>query len=182
MKKAIGKQNKVEFSKYLSYLLRHNPSNVGLELSVGGYVSTKELIEAINNSENNPYIVTLLDLQRIVKEDKKQRYGFKEVDGDKFAMIRAHQGHSIDGLMMDFTLVNEPPRYLYHGTSVENARKIKESGILKPMSRQLVHLSKDLDTATTVAKRHGTPVIFRIDTKKAIKDGKSFMYLKMAFT
>lgn len=170
----VNKDNEQEFSKYLSYLLRHNPADVGLELLEDGWINTHKLIKAINDSDTNKYVVALYQIIDIVKNDNKQRYSFKSEDNDEYAYIRANQGHSIKGLKINFKLVETPPEYLYHGTSDKAAQAILDSGALAPMSRQMVHLSKDIETATNVGKRHGKVVIFRIDTKKAIEAGKRF--------
>ena len=46
---------------------------------------------------------------------------------------------------------------------------------LKPMSRQYVHLSKDIETATMVGKRRDEePVILEINTLLMINDGIKF--------
>lgn len=170
----VNKDNEQEFSKYLSYLLRHNPADVGLELLEDGWINTHKLIKAINDSDTNKYVVALYQIIDIVKNDNKQRYSFKSEDNDEYAYIRANQGHSIKGLKINFKLVKTPPEYLYHGTSDKAAQAILDSGALVPMSRQMVHLSKDIETATNVGKRHGKVVIFRIDTEKAIEAGKRF--------
>lgn len=170
----VNKDNEQEFSKYLSYLLRHNPADVGLELLEDGWINTHKLIKAINDSDTNKYVVALYQIIDIVKNDNKQRYSFKYEDNDEYAYIRANQGHSIKGLKINFKLVETPPEYLYHGTSDKAAQAILDSGALVPMSRQMVHLSKDIETATNVGKRYGKVVIFRIDTEKAIEAGKRF--------
>lgn len=172
-KKPITPKNEQQFSKYLSYILRHHPEDIGLELLQDGWVDTHKLIEAINNSSNNKYFVALYQLIHIVDTDNKQRYSFKASKDNEYAFIRANQGHSIKKLSMNFKEVT-PPRYLYHGTSIDSYNKIVESGEIKPMSRQMVHLSKDFETATNVGKRHGKPVILTIDTEKAMQDNKKF--------
>ena len=169
-KKQITSKNEQEFSKYLSYILRHKPDSIGLNLKANGWVETTKLIEAINNSDTNKFIITLSNLIKIVSEDSKQRYSFKTVDDNEYAYIRANQGHSIKDLNIEFKLVDNPPEYLYHGTSKENLKKILESGKLKPMSRQMVHLSKDIETASKVGKRHGELAILKINTDNLIKD------------
>lgn len=170
----MSKKRLTEISKYLSYILRHNPGSVGLRLDCNGYVSTSLLIEAINKSEDNNIKDLDFDtLKFIVDTDEKQRYSFKERGYDDYALIRANQGHSIAGLEIYFEKVN-PPEELYHGTSKENYAKIKESGAIKPMSRLKVHLSSSLDTAFSVGKRHGDPVVLGIDTRAMQKDGIEF--------
>ena len=44
------------------------------------------------------------------------------------------------------------------------------------MERLYVHLSKDVETAKNVGKRHGLPVVLVIDTKAMLKDGYIFYY------
>lgn len=57
-----------------------------------------------------------------------------------------------------------------HEKSVES---IFAEGIQK-MSRQYVHLSADYETAVNVGKRHGKPVVLRINAKKMFSDGCKF--------
>jgi putative RNA 2'-phosphotransferase len=42
------------------------------------------------------------------------------------------------------------------------------------MSRQHVHLSLDVETATTVGRRHGSPVVFRIAAGEMARRGFVF--------
>lgn len=169
MKRLVSKNTEQEFSKYLAYILRHKPESIGLTMLDFGWVSTDDLISAINKSYDNNYFINKNVLDKIVAEDKKNRYSYK--DNDKF--IRANQGHSIQGLRMDFVEIT-PPEYLYHGTSASNLEKILHDGWIKSISRQYVHLSKDIETATQVGKRHGKPVIIKIDCNKAISNGVKF--------
>lgn len=66
-----------------------------------------------------------------------------------------------------------PPEYLYHGTSDKNLNSILNDGI-KKMNRLHVHLSDNIETAIQVGKRHGNPVILRINTEKMSKHGYKF--------
>lgn len=163
------KNNDVAFSKFLSYVLRHNPKVIGLELMTDGWVDTYELLKALET--NSGYKVDLERLKNVVDTDEKKRYSFKEMHGDPYALIRANQGHSVTGLEMNYREVKDLPDVLYHGTSKDNAAKIFESGSIKPMSRQLVHLSKDIETATKVGKRHGELEILEIDIKGLVESG-----------
>jgi putative RNA 2'-phosphotransferase len=59
---------------------------------------------------------------------------------------------------------------LYHGTKKDFLYKILEEG-LKPMNRQHVHLSPDIETATIVAnRRKGDNVILEISAKAMYAD------------
>jgi putative RNA 2'-phosphotransferase len=106
-------------------------------------------------------------LEEIVRTDEKQRYSFNE-DGSK---IRANQGHSIP---VDVELdVVEPPEYLYHGTGEKYAGLIERDGLI-PKSRLYVHLSGDVETAIDVGKRHGSPVIYLVESGKMHRAGFTF--------
>lgn len=152
-----------QISKLISLVLRHKPEELGLTMDGHGWVSTEALIEKLNAIQ--PFDMGML--QKIVDTDNKQRYAF---NGDK-SCIRANQGHS---LPVDLELLpQEPPRVLWHGTATRFAESIERQGLLA-MQRQYVHLSDDLQTAIAVGKRHGTPVIYEIDTEAMVKAGYAF--------
>lgn len=156
--------NKDKLSKFLSLILRHKPSEIGITLDEHGWANVNELIEGINSSGR---VINMELLEEIVKTDNKGRYSFNE---DK-TLIRANQGHSIP---VDVELKESiPPDVLYHGTATKFIDSIKKQGI-KSMSRLYVHLSKDLDTAVKVGSRHGKCVVLKIDAKKMFKDGIKF--------
>ena len=46
------------------------------------------------------------------------------------------------------------------------------------MSRLYVHLSEDIETAEKVGKRHGNPIILKIDSKEMYEDGIKFYLSK----
>lgn len=153
-------------SKFISMILRHKPEVIGITLDEHGWADVDELIKGIN--ETGEEVEFSKDtLEAIVKTDKKQRYSFSQ---DK-TLIRANQGHSIP---VDVELEKkEPPKVLYHGTGSRFVKSIQEQGLL-PMERLYVHLSTDVETATNVGKRHGTPVIFKVNTEQMQKDGYDF--------
>jgi putative RNA 2'-phosphotransferase len=141
----------VTTSKLLSSVLRHRPSLLGITLDPSGWVDIELLLDAI---ERHGRPLARTDLDRIVAGTDKQRF---EVDG---ARIRAAQGHSID---VDLRLAPvPPPPELFHGTVARNLAAIRAQGLLRGRRRH-VHLSIDEQTATTVARRRGLPVLLRID-------------------
>ena len=156
--------NLTKVSRYISYLLRHNPESAGLKLDNHGWCNSKDLIKVLK--EKYPGFKSEM-LDEIVNTDEKKRYSF-----DKYKMrIRANQGHSIN---VDADLKEAiPPDILYHGTSIKYVYSIYKEGI-KHMSRLYVHLSKDIDTAVKVGKRHGGPVVLEIDCRSMISDGYKF--------
>ena len=150
-------------SKFISLILRHKPSKIGIELDKHGWANVDELIKRIDKKQ--PF--TMAMLEEIVATDEKQRYSF---NSDK-TLIRANQGHSIPvDVELEETL---PPDILYHGTGEKFISSINKLGLI-PKSRLYVHLSKDIDTAITVGKRHGNPIVYSVNCKKMIADGYKF--------
>lgn len=156
---------KDRLSKFISLVLRHKPDAAGIKLDSHGWADVEELIRGINQTGRK---IDMTVLEEIVRMDEKQRYSFNE-DRTK---IRANQGHSIP---VDVELKKAvPPEFLYHGTADRFEDRIKKEG-LKPMSRLYVHLSKDIDTALKVGRRHGgRPVIFRIHSGYMYKNDIPF--------
>ena len=63
---------KKNVSVYLSFLLRHKPEDIGLEMDRHGWVSVAELIEGVNRK--GIYTLNLAQLENIVAQDRKGRY------------------------------------------------------------------------------------------------------------
>lgn len=152
----MSKDNLVKKGKHLSFLLRHDTE---YQFDKHGYREVKDLVK------NHGY--TKSELIEIVETNDKQRYEF---NNDK-TKIRARQGHSVN---VDVELKETtPPDVLYHGTATRFLDSIMKNGINK-MSRNYVQLSSDIDTATTVGSRHGTPIILKVDSRKMSDDGIKF--------
>jgi putative RNA 2'-phosphotransferase len=151
-------------SRFLSLVLRHEPSKAGIVLDAGGWVSVSDLLKGLKSVGKS---ISLDELKEIVENNNKKRFSFSE-DGKK---IRAVQGHSID---VDLGYKEtEPPEELYHGTATRNVKSIFEKGIIKG-DRHHVHLSKDKSVAWEVGKRHGKPMLLSVDAGKMYKAGKKF--------
>ena len=158
----MGKFDKL--SVFISLVLRHNPDAVHIILDEHGWANVEELLAGINDTGRK---INMDILEEIVATDNKERYSFNQ---DK-TLIRANQGHSIP---VDVELKEqEPPEYLYHGTATRFLDSIMNEG-LKPMSRLYVHLSKDIDTALKVGKRHGKPMILKVYSGNMHRDGYKF--------
>ena len=153
-----------ETSKFLSFVLRHQPEEIGLRLDDAGWASVEELLEACKKAGR---ALTREDLQRIVDTSDKKRFAFSE-DG---LYIRANQGHSVQ-IELGYE-PRKPPSLLYHGTATRFLESIRKEG-LKRGSRHHVHLSSDSVTAANVGARHGKPVVLRIASSQMHNDGYSF--------
>ncbi len=156
--------NHNKISKFMSLILRHNPKVINIQLDKNGWASVEELIKGINKAGHK---IDMDILEEVVATNNKKRFIFNE---DK-TKIRANQGHSID---VDVELkVTKPPSSLFHGTAVKYYDTIMKQGLQK-RSRNHVHLSDNEETAITVGKRHGQPIVLKIDSKTMYDMGYVF--------
>ena len=153
----------VRTSKYLSYVLRHNPAALGLDLDPGGWADVDALLERAR-ADGRPVDRPLLN--RVILHGEKERFTLSD-DGAK---IRANYGHSIN-VDLDLT-PTPPPTHLYHGTARHSLSIIRDEG-LHPRSRQYVHLSSTPEEAKQVGSRHGSPVVLTVDAQSLHKAGHS---------
>ena len=151
---------RVKVSKYMSYLLRHNPD--GLIMDEYGYVDLESLVKRVRER----FQVDKDFILKIVEKSERQRF---EILGGK---IRALYGHSISVKLK--LKEDAAKKKLYHGTTPEAASRILREG-LKPMGRRWVHLSSTAEVAREVGyRRTRNPVILEIDAEKARRDGFKF--------
>jgi putative RNA 2'-phosphotransferase len=149
-------------SRFLSYVLRHNPAAIDVTLDEGGWIDVDTLLAALARY-NRP--LDRATLARLVAGTDKQRF---QLHGDR---IRAAQGHSVPvDLHLDPA---SPPAVLYHGTVHRFVSSIMANG-LKPGRRHHVHLSIDQQTAATVGARRGDPAVLRIDAAGMHRSGHLF--------
>ena len=154
-------------SRFISLVLRHDPSVIGLEMDPNGaWVEVDGLLRGLNAKKPQ---LTLCELKELVELDEKQRYRFSD-DGKR---IRASQGHSASLPVRIIFPTADPGDELFHGTTGKKLDYIFESGLL-PMDRQYVHLSADVETAIKVGSRRGKPVVLRVDCAAMKRDGYEF--------
>lgn len=154
-------------SVQLAFLLRHCKNPVYIDPD-GGWADTQIILKVLGKTFPG---IDRQALDTIVAMDKKGRYSY-DPSGRR---IRANQGHSIPGVVVEMTRA-EPPEILYHGTSDRFLSAIERDG-LKPMTRQFVHISPDYATAVAVGRRHGgRTVILKIRAWDFVKDG-NMLYL-----
>ena len=154
----------VRTSKFLSYVLRHEPESLGLSLDPQGWVQIEDLVQAARRRGR------FLDrplLEQVVQQDEQTRFSFSE-DGTR---IRANYGHSVP---VDLELpAAEPPAHLYHGTAARFIEAIRGQGLIAG-SRQHVHLSPDRPSARQVGSRHGRPVVLVVEAAAMHRDRHRF--------
>ncbi|MFO7914210.1 MAG: RNA 2'-phosphotransferase [Candidatus Krumholzibacteriales bacterium] len=153
-------------SKFISWVLRHDPGGIGLSLDCNGWAGINELIECASRKG------IILDkglIFEIAETDSKGRY---QISADR-QRIRAVYGHS---RRVKLDLEDEkPPPALYHGTASRNLDSIMKNGI-NPQTRQYVHLSSDPETAMEVGRRHGKVILLEVDSASMYRDGMKFCH------
>lgn len=153
-----------KISRFLSMVLRHQPQRIGLSLDREGWCTVDELISRCVSAG---MVFDRARLSRMVEANDKQRFTLSP-DGER---IRAAQGHSVS---VELGLPDrKPPAVLYHGTALRFLEAILATA-LKPMRRQQVHLSEQVATALRVGRRHGDPVVLRVDAAGLHAAGGSF--------
>ena len=131
-------------SKYISLILRHKPEVIGIKLDEHGWAHVTELIDGIKK------------------------------DNPEFDMTTLEEIVSTDSIPVDVELEEkQPPEFLYHGTGEKYVASIDKIGLI-PKSRLYVHLSKDVETAEQVGKRHGKEVVYQVNAGQMCRDGYKF--------
>lgn len=146
-------------SKTVSRALRHAPWEYELELDEAGWTDVEALLEALRAIRPVWSQLQLADLEKMMAEADKQRYELAP------GRMRALYGHSVEAKIAKEPAI--PPAVLYHGTDPDIVPLILQEG-LKPMRRQYVHLSADVQTARQVGQRKAArPVILQVNALEA---------------
>lgn len=154
-----------ETSKFLSYVLRHEPQAIDLQLDSEGWADIDALI--VGAAKDGRQLDRAL-IQAVVSSSDKKRFSLSD-DGQR---IRAVQGHSTTSVSLQHA-EKTPPDTLYHGTATRFLESILQQGLL-PGSRHHVHLSQDISTAIAVGQRYGTPVVLNVDAREMHRQGFTF--------
>jgi putative RNA 2'-phosphotransferase len=145
-------------SKLMSYILRHRPDEFGLVLDEGGFVSLKELQQAIAEEAGWSY-VRLSHITEAAYISGRERF---EIEDER---IRAAYGHSLPHkIRYERT---SPPRILYHGARRKAYPHILQQG-LDPMGRKYVHLATSPELAMRIGRRRDAqPLLLEIQSQRA---------------
>lgn len=161
----MNKKEKRHISKFLSLVLRHKPKYIDLQLDENGWANIEELID---KAKIRHVQFSFADLKEVVITNDKQRFSFNTDE----TLIRANQGHSIKTIDLQFKAI-QPPEFLYHGTVEKFIDSILRTGLEK-RSRQHVHLSENLETATKVGNRRGDAIILKVASGEMYNKGFEF--------
>jgi putative RNA 2'-phosphotransferase len=160
----MNAKQRTHISKFLSFVLRHEPQTIGLTLDSSGWTSVDDLLARCNAAGES---ISREQLEEVVATNEKKRFAFSE-DGTR---IRASQGHSV-AVELGYAPA-EPPEILYHGTAEQFLPSIKTNGLNK-QNRHHVHLSASPQTAKTVGDRHGPSVVLTIRSGEMRRQGHLF--------
>jgi putative RNA 2'-phosphotransferase len=155
----------IALSKLMAYILRHRPDEFGLVLDEDGFISLKELQQAIAEEEEWTY-VRRSHIMEVVYTSNRERF---EVQDEK---IRAIYGHSLPHRIHYAPAA--PPKILYHGTRRRAYPHILQQG-LHPMGRQYVHLATSSELAMRIGRRRDPqPLLVEIHAQRASEEGIPF--------
>ena len=151
------------FSRWMAYVLRHNPARYGLQPDRHGYVDFEEFFRIA--TRRYPQATPEM-LRNIITGGGDGRF---EMAGER---LRARYGHSIPVEPPGEPVA--PPPVLYAGVEAERAPAILKEGLM-PRDRQLVHLSETLaDALSLITKKTDRPAVLRIDAAGARAAGIPF--------
>lgn len=140
--------NLEKFPRFLVYILRHHPDEIGLTLGQDGFVEITDLLSGLSRHPVYKNATRKDIYDAVAGQTDKLRL---EIQENK---IRARYGHSADKVEeIDYPTVT-PPTFLYHGTLSVHVPAILKQGLI-PQTRKYVHLSDTKAIAERVARRHG---------------------------
>ncbi|KAJ7572311.1 KptA family-domain-containing protein [Mycena floridula] len=153
----------------MSHILRHSAQLEGIHIREDGYVRVKDLLAHPKMSD-----VDLAMLERIVKQDGKQRYHIYLEPGQGW-WICANQGHSMINVELDLrpiTFDNIP--VAIHGTSEKAWENISQHGLSR-MNRKHIHMAQGFSEKGVISgMRTNARVLIYVDVSKALGDGIRF--------
>jgi 2'-phosphotransferase len=172
-----------DFSRKLTYVLRHNAVALGMNVDHEGYVNIAEIQTHQLFQRFRP--VTMEKLQHVIDIDEKQRFSMLQRADEWF--IRANQGHSgdvaaqlVDEKMLTPVLSSKDHPICVHGTDTDAWTKITASGGLSRMGRKHIHMSSQHKCSKEMISgmRKRSNVMIYIDLDKAIAAGIKFYISK----
>ncbi len=151
------------FSRWIAYVLRHNPTRYGLQPDRHGYVDLETFLQIANRRYPS---MGLEALKAFIASEGAARFEIAS------GQLRARYGHSIAAEPVGPPAV--PPDQLYHGIEESRRDAVLREG-LQPADRRMLHLSDTREEALSVAGRKSSrPVILAVQAKAAHEAGVAF--------
>ena len=153
-------------SKFLAVLLRHRPDKFNIELDDQGFADIDHVWVKVEHKFGDTFTRDHLDTI-VTVGDKHGKKRYEIVNG----RIRAMYGHSQPIITYPSII---PPEILFHGTNYKALKSIQEQGLVAG-TRQYVHMTTNLNTATIVAERRTqNPIILKVHSFIAYENGIVF--------
>jgi len=151
----------IALSKLLVYIVQHRPDEFGLALDEEGFVSLKELQQAITEEEGWSYVRRSHIIEAIYAGDR-ERFELKD-DRIRDALFNP----------MPYAPAS-PPKMLYQGARRRAYPHILQKG-LAPMGRTYVLLATSPELALRIGRRRDPdPIIVEIQAQRAFENGIIF--------
>lgn len=151
------------FSRWMAYVLRHNPERFGLQPDRHGYVDLEAFMQIVQHRYPDQ---SSQRLRELVSSSSPGRF---EVTGRQ---LRARYGHTIQAEPVGQPV--EPPEALYYGTDTAHAAAVLIDG-LNPLDRRVLHLSETVEDAMAItARKTDQPSVLRILAREAHRAGSLF--------
>lgn len=168
-----------QFSKTLSWILRHGAKNMGILDRDDGFVPVDKVLatENMQSFKKKPGNFSSVEkIMEVVEKDEKQRYAL--VTFDDILYIRANQGHSFPVPELQLKPVKQksdiPSGIAIHGTFSSKLPLILQSG-LKKMNRTHIHfaigLPEDEGAAVKSGIRSNVDILIYLNIDKVLQDG-----------
>ncbi|ETV64900.1 hypothetical protein H257_18268 [Aphanomyces astaci] len=162
-------------SKAMTWVLRHGAVELKLPISSDGFIPLTSMMAL-----RQVHGATLDDIQRVVRNCKKQRFALDTSDPDTSKWrIRANQGHTIKAvqdsdLLVPITL-DEAQQGLIciHGTYFRHWESIVHHGLCR-MARNHIHFAAGESTDVISGMRTSAQLKIYVDVAAAIADGIPF--------
>ena len=141
------KDKSKETSQCLSFILRHSPESIGLQLDSQGWAVIDDFLHlAVQNGK----FIEKMNLLMLLIQSTKKRFSISD-DGIKIRALQCHSARTVDITFSEKILLS-----IYTMVQPLNFWNQLKKGLL-PGSRHYVHLSENQSTAEKVGSRHGNP-------------------------
>eukprot|EP00011_Vannellida_sp_DIVA3-517-6-12_P008296 CAMPEP_0114628026 /NCGR_PEP_ID=MMETSP0168-20121206/12603_1 /TAXON_ID=95228 ORGANISM="Vannella sp., Strain DIVA3 517/6/12" /NCGR_SAMPLE_ID=MMETSP0168 /ASSEMBLY_ACC=CAM_ASM_000044 /LENGTH=229 /DNA_ID=CAMNT_0001839385 /DNA_START=44 /DNA_END=730 /DNA_ORIENTATION=- len=166
--KVGGRSKNENFSRKMTYLLRHGAVKEGLAIDEKGFIAVPEMLAYGPIAKMR---MREADVRDVVANCPKQRFFLEERPEGLF--IRANQGHSLQNVAVDMHPIKDASEVpvAVHGTYYGPWNKIKVSGLSK-MARQHIHIATGVPGADNVISgmRSTAQVLIYIDVERVLQD------------
>ncbi|XP_067031889.1 tRNA 2'-phosphotransferase 1-like isoform X1 [Acropora muricata] len=161
----------VKLSKALSYILRHGAAKEGLQMTEG-FVFVDDLLKLRQFKHYSED-----EVQRVVRDNDKQRFSLRNDPSTNRLQVRANQGHSmqVDDLDLELIIDHTKAPKVIHGTYRDCWEQIEVQGLSK-MKRNHIHfaIGEPGEDGVISGIRGSCEILIYINLKKALNDGFKF--------